>query len=1186
MVQTIRPVIVLNQISDEVNRMITGISRYPRGARSQALDCVKALVLFLTLLFLACSLTGQTITGSISGSVQDSSNLAVVGASATLINTATTAAITVTSNERGDFTFAAVVPGTYTLRLKYSGFKTLERSSIILSASDHLALGILALQVGSAEQTITVTAGGATVETQSSAHSAQLTTSQIDNLEVKGRNITSMMKLLPGVVDTSEGSSTLAGGMNNSEDQIAKFYYFNVQGNRLNSTNVTLDGVVISDMSTGSEVNVAVGLDAISEVKALLGNYPAEYGRMAGAEIQLIAKSGTNKFHGFGSYYMRNEDLNANSFFNNRLNVPKPMYRYNVFNYGIGGPLYIPGHFNKNRNKLFFFWTEEFWPIKNTNALQKVTVPTALERTGDFSQSVNQSGALIVVKDPSTLQPFPGNRVPASRIDPNGQALLNIFPLPNFTNRAISAGGYNYVSQSRSDTPNRVDTWKSDYNINTNNLLTFTWSAHFRREEGFGTQSPVSWPWYSTRINSRSLFYAWHYLHIFSPTAVNDLTTGATQHHGAYTVDPAGISRAKYGYTAPQLFPVNNIASAVPRATYGGVVNAATIAFNYPPTNNDRELFNLADTFTKIVHAHTFKLGVFVEHLWIDDGPQSSYPAGFYNFTQNTTNPLDTGYAYANGILGNFLQYQEGKPIVTPEYRNHSVEWFVQDTWKVTKRLLLEYGVRFYWIQPYYEASGNRSSFVPSQFNFANAVRLIQPVLVNGQRVGMNPVDGSILNAASIGAIAPGAGNASNGMVTATQNSSYPAAMADTPPMRPAGRFGFAYDPFGNGKTAIRGGFGMYYNNLSTYAYAGLSTQYPILTTLAENYNTIPNVTSALGLIYPQAVVGLNRTLQLPLTMDTSFAVQRELGFGTVLDIGYAGTLGRHLMWRRPINAIPMGADFAPQNADPTNPKVPLPSAFLEPYIGYNAISMLETAASSHYNSLQVAVNRRFSKNVQFGANWTWSKAMDFNDDENGVLDALMPRNMAYGLASFDRTNIFKVNWVYDLPRPFRWTPAKVAFNDWHLSGVFSLMSGAPAAVSFATTNALDITGSSSQTPRPNLVCNPNISKGARTFYKNFDTSCFTEPAVGTFGNEGKFVMRGPGTNNWDLSLVKNFPSVERVHLEFRCEAYNTFNHPQFSALDTTAQFNASGTQINGDFGAFTAANRPRVVQLALRATF
>ena len=1169
--------------------MTTWGLRHGRGAKSQALDYAKAVVLFLTLLFLACSLSGQTITGSISGSVKDSSNLAIVGASATLISTATTAEITVTSNEQGDFTFAAVEPGTYTLRLKYQGFKTLERPALILSASEHLALGALALEVGSAEQTITVTAEGARVETGSSERSAQLTASQIDNLEVKGRNITSMMKLMPGVVDTSEGSSTLSGGMNNSEDQIAKYYYFSVQGMRLNSTNVTLDGVSINDNSSNAEVNVAIGLDSVSEVKALLGNYPAEYGRMAGAQIQLIAKSGTHDFHGFGSYYLRNDDLNANAFFNNRLNVPRPMYRYNVLNYGIGGPLYIPGHLNKNRNKLFFFWTEEFWPIKNTNTLQSVTVPTALERQGNFSQSVNGSNQLYVVTDPTTGAPFPGNIVPTNRINPNGQALLNVLPLPNFTNRSVSGGAYNFISQSTANTPNRVDTWKNDYNIHSNDLLTFTWSAHYRMEQGYGTQSGVAWPWYDTTIHSRSLFYAWRYTHIFSPNMINELTVGANQHHGAYSIDPQIFARATYGYTLPQLYSasMNNAEGAIPRASFGGVPNASTIAFSYPPTNNDRELFDLSDNLTKIVGAHTFKFGVFVEQRWIDDGPQKSYPSGFFDFSASTNNPLSTGYSYANGILGNFNQYQEQETkIIDPEYRAKSIEWFAQDTWKVNRRLTIDYGIRLSWIQPWFDARNNRSSFVPSMYSVANAVQLIRPTLVNGVRQGISPVNGTIFPSADIGAIAPGAGNPTNGMVVAG-TAGYPNAMADTPAPRPAVRFGFAYDPFGTGKTAIRGGFGMFYNMNSTYATNTLSTQYPILTTASMAYGSMTTMASTPGLVFPANVVGETRTVQLPMTMETSLSVQHQLGWGTVLDIGYVGTLGRHLMWRRPINGIPMGSDFLPQNADPTNPKVPLSSAFLEPYAGYGTISEIETAASSHYHGLQVSINRRFAKNVQLGANWTWSKAMGFNDDENVVLDALMPRNMDYGLDSFDRTHIFKFNWVYDLPQMFRSGPAKVALNDWHLSGIFSAMSGAPATVSFTTSNGLDITGSPSQTPRPNVVCNPySSSGGAWTFSRNFNTSCFQEPAVGTFGNEGKYVLRGPGTNNWDLSLFKNFPIVERVHMEFRFEAYNTFNHPQFSAIDTSAVFNAAGQQTNADFGAFTTANRPRVLQLGLRATF
>jgi hypothetical protein len=197
-----------------------------------------------------------------------------------------------------------------------------------------------------------------------------------------------------------------------------------------------------------------------------------------------------------------------------------------------------------------------------------------------------------------------------------------------------------------------------------------------------------------------------------------------------------------------------------------------------------------------------------------------------------------------------------------------------------------------------------------------------------------------------------------------------------------------------------------------------------------------------------------------------------------------------------------------------------------------------------------------------------------------------MPVRSDYGLASFDRTHAFKFNWVYDLPSPFRMAPAKIALNGWQLSGILSLVSGAPAAVSFTTTNGVDITGTASQSPRPDVIGNPVISKGDRTFYKNFDPTVFRLPAVGTFGNEGKFVMRGPGINNWDISLVKNFPIRERIKAQFRCEAYNSFNHSQFSAMDTVARFDATGKQVNLNLGSFTIARPPRVMQFLLRATF
>ena len=617
---------------------------------------------FLSISFLAFILhapaRAQSISGAISGSVRDASSLAIPGAEVVLTDTATALERRARSNDLGDFVFTSVPPGSYRLVIQFQGFKTLQRDAVQLTASERLSLGNLVMEVGSAEQKIEVTAQGVTVQTESSEHSADLTTAQLQNLLVRGRNVTSMIKLLPGVVDTAEGTSGQASGNSNSEEQISKFFYFNVQGNRANATNITLDGVALNEPGGNTQLNVAVGLDAIAEVKVLLSNYQAEYGRMSGANIELVAKSGTRDFHGGGSYYKRHEEFNANNFFNNKLGLPKPYYRFNVWNYNVGGPIYIPRHFNKDRNKLFFFWTQEYWPLRITNPLKQVTVPTDPERVGDFSQSLDQNGALVTIKDPLTGLQFPGNVIPASRIDRNGQALLNIFPQPNFLNRSVSAGLYNYISQIPADTPNRVDTFKNDYNITANDLLSFTWSAHYRREEGYASRSSVNWPMNSTRIQSRSLFYSWRYQHVFSPTTVNELTIGQNQHHGYDTVDPdqqMRVSRDGRGVNLPQFDPAGNPLNLIPSLTFGGIPNAATVAFGSTyPINNARKIFNAADNLSKTIGSHTVKAGIFIEHLWIDEGPTASNFNGIFDFSRDVNNPLDSGYAYANALLGNF----------------------------------------------------------------------------------------------------------------------------------------------------------------------------------------------------------------------------------------------------------------------------------------------------------------------------------------------------------------------------------------------------------------------------------------------------------------------------------------------------------------------------------------------------
>jgi hypothetical protein len=462
--------------------------------------------------------------------------------------------------------------------------------------------------------------------------------------------------------------------------------------------------------------------------------------------------------------------------------------------------------------------------------------------------------------------------------------------------------------------------------------------------------------------------------------------------------------------------------------------------------------------------------------------------------------------------------------------------------------------------------------------------------MVSGQRVGVHPVTGQVYPAALIGAIAPGTGDQYNGMVATSKTNDYPRSLIDNRGVHLAPRFGFAYDVTGKGKTAVRGGFGMFYNRLNLDTMLNpFSTQAPLVENPTVYYGTLNTLLSSSGSITPQAVIGIDRAGKVPLVMNFSLSVQHSVGRGVIVDVGYSGSLARHLMWQRNLNAIPFGTNFLAKNADPTSPSSPLSPAFLRPLMGYNNISLRETASSSNYHSLQVSGNRRFARHMQFGASWTWSKAMDFNDNDTDTVSTLVPvRVWNYGLASFDRTHVAKLNWLWDVPGPKSKNPVvKAVLADWQVSGIASFVSGSPLAVGYSFTTAVDTTGSPTDGARIVVTGNPVLPKGERTFSRNFRTDVFQAPAKGTIGNSAKTIIRGPGVNNWDIAVFKTFPIRERLRAQFRSEFYNTFNHTQFSGLDTGARFDtATGAQVNTRLGEFTSARSPRQIQFVLRVLF
>ncbi|MBI3680066.1 MAG: carboxypeptidase regulatory-like domain-containing protein [Acidobacteria bacterium] len=1134
------------------------------------------VLLFSLLSFTAAA---QTITGTIVGTVRDPSSLPVAGASVTLTQPGTGAVRETKTNDAGDFRFTNVPPADYTLAVKAGGFKQAERTGFSLSASETLPIGEIRLEVGSITETVSVVAQGAVVQTASSERSGVITSTQVENIQIRGRNVMSLLTLLPGVVSPNE------------PEQIARNWAGNVNGNRVDANSLSVDGMGLNQIGAARNLLLSVSQDAVSEVKILLSNYQAEYGRYSGANVQVITKSGTRDFHGLGSYFKRHEQFNANSFFNNRLGIPKQKYRYNTWNYNIGGPIYIPGKLNRNRDKLFFFWSQEFWPTRSTVSGRQVTLPTELERKGDFSQSVDQNGARIPVVDPVTRQPLPNNVIPASRLDANGVALLSVFPLPNFFDTSISARRYNTVFSSGTSSPQKIGTLKIDFNLHPKHQV-FT-SYLFHSDTSTGWQVPAHG---GTNWNQTFMTYATdprqvvvRYQAILQPTLINELSAGVNgrgEWHGISDDQLAKQTRAAAGFHVPQLRPGINPLGVLPNATFGGIPGAVAISFdNRFPLIGSRMLVMLTDAITKTAGAHIIKGGVSLEREFTTAWGATGFN-GIFDFSRNVNNPLDSGHPFANAELGVFSTYQEARS--RPVFTNWNTvnEWFVQDAWKVSRRLTLDIGARFYWIGARVQRGNMISGFDPTRFDASKMISLITPATVGGRRVGVNPRTGEAFPAAAIGAIAPGSGLEANGMVVPALVAGYPAGMYDSPAPRLAPRFGFAWDLDGTGKTAIRGGFGVFYNRNDTSS--GPSIQPPLQDTPTIFYGTFQTLGSSAGLVFPQAVTGLDPHPKPTQSMNVSLSVQHDIGAGIVLDAGYVSTLGRNQMWRRNINPVPFGANFDPRNADPTNTRVPLPNSFLRPMPGYADVNMIEWAGSSNYHSLQVTMNRRFRKGLDFGASYTWSKTLDYIDDDEGAIAVLVPlRVWNYGLAAFDRTHVFKANFLYSLP-PTPWSNAlsRWALRDWQISGIAAMSSGAPATAGFSFVNAVDTTGTSSQGARISLTGDPTLPRSERTFERNFRTEVFRPPDAGTIGNSARTTLRLPGFQNWDLSAVKSFPVHERVRVQFRAEFYNAFNHTQFSNFDAAARFDARGAQVNNRFGEMTAARSPRIVQMALRLSF
>ena len=1121
----------------------------------------------------ATSLVNAQITrGSISGLVVDSSGAVMPAATVTITETNTNVVTRTKSEPDGLFLIAGVVPGSYTLKVEAAGFKTLVKANLNLTAGERLDTGQLQLQVGSEAQMLTVTTAGDVVELETSSRGDVVTTKDMEYLPMAGRNWASLLNILPGAITQPDSLEPDSGNAN-----------IPIYNGVSNAFSAIYEDGISNNLQRSYQYGAGETPDVIAEVKVQTGNFNAEYGGAGGANVQLISKSGTSEIHGNLFAYVRNEKMDANDFFNVLTGSPKPLDRFQDYGGTIGGPIFWPGKFNQDKNKLFFFIGQEYVPVNGpTGGLTTLTMPTAAQRNGDFSQT---SGVQIL--DPlNNHQPFPGNVIPKNRINPAGQALLNVFPVPNFNNAAVSSNQYNYIYQPYLASYNNYHFYRVDWDP-TEKLRMF-WRLDYDPVGDTGLFG-MNWPELTTTDTFPYTVTAIDVSYTFSPTMINDFVFGMNGRRESNIPKAsqfAALNRLSNGATIPQFNPQNNPNNLIPDATFGGGVipNSPAMTLNgVIPYRAWVPTFTGSDSLTVVRGTHTIKGGVyFTWNRYFTDG--GGYPyRGSFDFSSNPNNPFDTSHPYANALLGTYNSYQESKTRPVQDIRGLVAEWYLQDTWKATRRLTLNYGMRFSYYTPWHQANGLGLNFLPSAYDPAQAVQLYHPFInAQGQLVAQNPVNGQTLPQGFIGSIVPGVGNPNNGLISANAQG-VPEGFMHNRGIQYGPRFGFAYALTGDDKTVLRGGFGM--------AYSGHDNQNLIVGTVlntsltANEFNgTFDTLTSAPTAIFPNSYNAINPNTKYPTIISYSLGVQRYIGLGTRIDAAYVGSLTRHLdSPQSAFNAVPPGAQFLPQNQDPTNPGLPLPDDFFRPYRGYSSLAV-QQFVNSNYNAFQLSAVHRFSKSLDISANYAWSKSLGYYSP----FATYYNNRLQYGVLPFDRTHVLRFYYTYNLPsvsNRLKMHAARWVTDDWQLSGISQFQSGFPQSLNCQFTYPVNLFGGGDYS-RCILTGPVHLSRSDRTFYRFFDTSVIQPPTKANPGNAAPGVVRGPGVEDFAISLFKNFPFGEKRYVQFRLETFNTFNHPQFNTVNTNPQFDQTGAQVNGQLGQIISDYLPRQVQLVLKLYF
>ena len=1117
------------------------------------------------LLGFASAAVAQVVTGTISGTVKDSSGAVVPNATVTITNTdKNITARTLKTDAAGGYSAPLLPVGQYAVKVEANGFATASQSNIALNVNENLAVN-LTLQVGSSSQTVTVEAAPLQVDLQTAQAQTVITGTQIRELAINTRNYEQLVSLMPGV-STGLASDQLYVGVSNplgTSNQIN----FSVNGGRPTQNTWNIDGADNVDRGANLTLLAYPSVDSIDEFSVQRGLYTAEYGRSSAGQINVITKSGTNQFHGDLYEFFRSDVLDANNFFNNRSGKARPPLRYNDFGGTIGGPLFIPHVYNEDRNKTFFFFSEEARRVI-TYSTFLASSPTANERAGTFPQSVCLNASCSQQ----------GTQV--TNIDPAAQAyltdLINKEPLPD---DPACVSGCTATTVGRNIFNLHQEILRIDHvfspklsifgRFENDTIPTVEPGGLFRADPFPGVST--------TNTNSPGRIFTLHAVVTFTPTLLND--AGYNYSHGGVISDPVGSEATK---NSPDIvkavtLPFTPTVTRVPDLSFSDFSSVNGFG-SYRDFNDDHNVF---DNLSKIMGRHTLKFGFtynwYRKHENAGDGNQGAFSFSTFDPQSKTNSEFQE---FANFLEGNVASFTQTSQDFTAIIVQQQAEFYAQDEFHFRPNLTFDYGIRYSLFRQPTDSGHHLTTFDPAAFDPAQAEQ-IDPCTGNlGIQTGTcaNPN------------VLPPTGNPLDGIIIGGKNSPFGNAVSRNYNRAFAPRVGFAWDPFRSGKTSVRGGYGIYYDSPAVSWYEQAVFDNPPFVTSANIVNTTldsPGGGTSTPSLGPPVLNGVSTAWKQPYTQEWSLDVQREVMPNLMVDIGYYGNKGTHLLGDVDINEPTPGAyvtALAPYGV--TNPIQTFGATeqlnFIRPFRGYDAMNIFSTEFDSNYNGLQIAVQKRFKNNSLLNVNYTWSHALT---DAQGDFTTPVETNnlhLDYGNAQFDRRHILNVNYVYYLPF-FQAQNGLVGhvLGGWEVSGIVTAYSGLPlTSFDFNEDPAgIGVLGFSPATERPDLVGDPQ--KGApHTVTDWFNKAAFAEVPAGLVrpGSAPRGAILGPGLQRWDLSLFKNTKINERFSTQFRAEAFNVFNHTNFNGVTTT--FSSSR------FGRVTSARDPRILQLALKLYF